>query len=330
MKYLKYLLFILLIFSFAMVSCKKDSTTGPAGGSIVGTWNVVDAVMGWLLTTNSNQTATNIFDVTGQINVIGAHTFTMNVMMIDVTTDPPSFVLLNLTDENQNAILILDGTTGEGMLITNVNGQTFFGNVTFTYNNGTLTVTQSTITDVASAATVTISGSLSFNQTNIPANTPTFLEFNFDEDDPGEGIGLSTIKFNNDGTATVTTIDEDGTEIENWTYTTDGNQLTITDEFSETMIWEYSVVGNVLTLIASDFEDYCGEYDTQADCFAETEEFFNLTPGSLTAVTMRVEIILNQATAKPGLNIRRNINLINPTKVITDYQNKIEQLKQSL
>ncbi|MCJ7802293.1 MAG: hypothetical protein MUP82_08065, partial [Candidatus Marinimicrobia bacterium] len=280
--------------------------------------------------TNSNQTATNIFDVTGQINVIGAHTFTMNFMMLDVTTDPPSFVLLNLTDENQNAILMLDGNTGEGMLITNINGQTFFGNVTFAYNNGTLTVTQSTITDVASAATVTISGSLSFNQTNIPANTSTFLEFNFDEGDPGEGIGLSTIKFNNDGTATVTTIDEDGTEIENWTYATDGNQLTITDEFNETMVWEYSVTGNTLTLAATDFEDYCGDFNTQAECFAETEEFFNLTPGSLTAVTMQVEIVLNQAAAKPGLNIGRNINLINPTKMITDYKVKIDNIKQNL
>ena len=63
MKYLKYLLTILLIVSFSMVSCKKDSTTGPTGGAIVGTWNVVDAVVGWLLTTNSIQTATNMFDV---------------------------------------------------------------------------------------------------------------------------------------------------------------------------------------------------------------------------------------------------------------------------
>ena len=41
------------------------------------------------------------------------------------------------------------------MVINNTTGQTFIGNVTFAYNNGTLTITQSTIKDVASAATIT-------------------------------------------------------------------------------------------------------------------------------------------------------------------------------
>ena len=328
MKYLKYILIIILIFSFAMVSCKKDSTTESGGGTIEGAWNVVDVVMGWLLTTNSNQTAINMFDVTGQVSVTGVQTATFDFMLMDNSTDPPSFVLGNLTDSNSNSTLVLDGATGEGMLIAN--GQMFLGDVTYNYNNGMLTITQSTLTDAATATTVTISGTLSYSQTNISANTPTFVEFIFDGDNPGEEIGLSIIKFNNDGTATVTTIDEYGTEIETWDYTTDGNQMTITDEYNDVMVFEYSIVGNVLTLVATDFDDYCGDYVTQAECLADTELFFGLTPGSLTAVSMQVEIILNQAVAKQGLDVGETYNLMNPYKAVNDFKLKVQKMRESL
>ncbi len=65
MKHIKIMISVMLILTIALVSCKKDSTTGPAGGSIVGTWNVVNVIGGWLLTTNSNQEAINMFDTSG-------------------------------------------------------------------------------------------------------------------------------------------------------------------------------------------------------------------------------------------------------------------------
>ena len=69
-------------FNLALVSCKKDSTTGPAGsGALVGTWQVVDAVVGMVFTTNSNQVATNIFDVTGQVSVAGSVNGTLDYMI---------------------------------------------------------------------------------------------------------------------------------------------------------------------------------------------------------------------------------------------------------
>ena len=219
MKYLKIFLIIILILSFSIISCKKDSTTGPGGG-LTGTWQVVDAVIGWLLTTNSNQVATNMFDVTGQVTISGAVSATLDFMIIDDSTNPPSFILGDISGSNDNITVFLDGSTGQGMVIAATAGQTFLGDVTFVYNNGNLTITQSTIQDVASAATVTISGTLSYTQTNIPANTPTFLEFVADEDGEG-GIGVSTIEFRNDGTATVTNTDEFGTDTENWTYVED-------------------------------------------------------------------------------------------------------------
>jgi len=123
-----------------------------------------------------------MFDVTGQVNISSAHTVTLDFMIIDYDTDPPSIIIMDLNaPDNQNYMILLDGGTGEGTLFAN--GQTFMGAVTFTYNNGTLTITQATLTDIASDATVAISGSLSYIVTNIPANTPTVMQFtNFDDE----------------------------------------------------------------------------------------------------------------------------------------------------
>lgn len=224
MKYLKYLLIVVLIFSFAMVSCKKDSTTGPAGGAIVGTWNVTNMIMGWLLTTSSNQVATAI-----------------------------------------------PGLTAE---------------------------------------------------TNISANTPTLVQFLFYDDD--FDFGISTIDFKNDGTGTTTTIDEDGTEIENFTYTTDGDQLTI-NESGDITVFEYSIDDNTLTIIVS--EDWCEEYDTQAECLTDTEDLFELTSGSLTAVSLQIEIILNKAVAKPGYGLKVGKDIFDPSKIFSKFKNRIENIK---
>lgn len=328
MKYIKYLLIISLIFSFAMVSCKKGSTTGPdGGGAIVGTWNVVNIVIGWLLTTNSNQVATNIFDIAGQINISGAYTVTLNSMWMDDSTNPPSFTIYSITKDNQDYTLFLDGTTGEGMLrifnLTTYNEQTFIGDVTFTYDGKTLTITQSTITDVDSDATVTISGTLSFNQTNIPANTPTLIQFS-DYFYDGDENGSTTIEFKNDGTATVTDVYEGGIYTEHWAYITDGNQLIVTDEFGETMTYEYSVTGNTMTWILTDFIDVCSDsdYAIQTKCLADVEKEVNLTAGSLTNISITQEIVFSKAAEKQGLNVGRNYNFINPTKAILDYKLK--------
>lgn len=165
------------------------------------------------------------------------------------------------------------------------------------------------------------------DQTNISANTPTFIQLiNLDGED---GFGLTSIEFRSDGTATVTEIDEDGTFTENWEYTTEGDLLTITDEFGVTDVFEYFIVGNTLTMVITDIEDYCGDYGSQAECFTETEALFELTQGSLTAVSLQLEIILNQAAAKQCLNVGRTYNLIDPTKVITDYKLKIKNIKQT-
>lgn len=229
MKYIKFLLIILLIFSFAMVSCKKDSTTGSNAEPIVGTWNVVEAVIGLLLTTSTNQVATNPFDG---------------------------------------------------------------------------------------------------DQTNVPANTPTFIKFmnlEFEDD-----FGLASIEFRSDGTATVTEIDDGGTYTENWEYTTEGDLLTVTDESGDTEVFEFFIDGNTLTMIVPDFEDYCGDYGNQADCFTETEALFELTQGSLTAVRFQLEIIFNRGAAKPGYGLKMGKDIFDPGKIFSDYKLKIDNIKKTL
>ena len=248
-------------------------------------------------------------------------------MMIDYETNPLSFIVFDIIDDDLNFMLILDGTTGEGTLMASANGQIFFGNVTFTYDGTTLTITQSTIQDVASNATVTISGLLSYNKTNIPANTPTLIQWpNFG----GEGgLGFTIIEFKSDGKAITTNVTQEGTDTENWTYTTDGDQVTVTDEDDVTITFDITIAGNNMTWTSDDIEDPCEGAATQADCFAEWEKEFNLTAGSLTNINVTVEIGFSKAIAKPGLNIGRSYDIFNPSNVIKDYKLKINKLQVS-
>jgi len=97
MKQIKLLITILLIATIALVSCKKDGSTGPgAGGDLVRIWNVIGGNFGWVITTNSNQVAINMFDVTGQINISGTHTATLDFMIVDNDTNPPSIIIMDI------------------------------------------------------------------------------------------------------------------------------------------------------------------------------------------------------------------------------------------
>lgn len=326
MKNIKMIITVFLISTIALVSCKKDSTTGPEGsGALVGTWQIVNAIVGYYLTTNSNQVAANIFDVTGQISVTGAVNSTLDFMYVDEDTNPPSF-FIGSQDENNPFTLAIDGPTGDGMFINLTTYQIFMGTVTYSFNNGSLTITQSTLQDQASTDVVNISGTLSYSMTNIPANTPTFVPFITDNTGE-EDFGFSTIEFRNDGTATVTDVDEYGTDTENWTYVTDGNQITITDEFNDTMVWEYSVSGNNMTWNSTDLITVCDVDETEAECYAAYEDFFVLAEGSLTNVSGKAELMFSKAVAKQRKNIVRIDKIINPTKMMTEYKLKLENLK---
>lgn len=295
MKSFKILLLLCLLFSFSLDSCKKNSTGSDGNNELLGVWQVTDALIGWLLTTNSNQTAVHWWDVTGIVNVSGAHSTTLDFMRVFYFDGDENIWIYNL--ESFNYELWIDVESGTVAFTDYSTNQTFLGNIIYTFDGVTLVITQTTIQDIASDATVTISGTLSFNTTQIPANTPTFLEFIIGDNGEDE-IGLSTIEFNNDGTATVTTIDEFGTDTENWTYIVDGNQITVTDEFGDSMVFEYSISGNILTLVIVDFDDVCDGYISQDECFADMEVLFSISSGSLTAASIRAEIILDKSLSR--------------------------------
>jgi len=333
MKYIKYLLIIMLISSFILVSCKKDSTTGPGGDSIVGTWTIMELVFGWVITTNSNQVASIVDDVSGQLNIIGTHTITLDFMYLDSSTDSPSFWIYNTIDNNQYSQLYIDGSTNEGTFTyydNSGNTQTFKGVIVFTFNGTTLTVTQSTLTDVDGTATITASGTLtfSFNNTNIEANTPTLIQdpsFFGDVDENGS----TTIEINNDGTLIITEVYDGETFTETWTFTTSGNQITIKiEDYFET--YEYSVSGNTMSWVANNILNICDDYETQSECFTPVERELGLASGSLTAVDEQLEIIFNKTTTKRGFKIGRKFNLINPAKEISYNMQKIKNLKKSM
>ena len=100
MKQIKLLISVLLIATIALVSCKEDVPPLPgAGGNLVGIWNVVGGNFGWVITTNSNQVATNMFDVTGDVSISGTHTATLDFMFVDNETNPPSIIIMDLDDQ---------------------------------------------------------------------------------------------------------------------------------------------------------------------------------------------------------------------------------------
>jgi len=321
MKQIKLLISVLLIVTIALVSCKKDSSTGPgAGGDLVGIWNIIGGNFGWVITTNSNQTAINMFDITGQINIDGTP-ITMDFMYLDNSGTDPSFTVMDAANKYS---FLLEGNSGTGTLINN--GELYTGIISYSFDGTTLVINESTMQHITSDVTVIISGSISYNITNIPANTPTLMQFtNFDD---GDDVGLTTIEFKSDGTVTVTDVYEGVTDTETWSYTTSGSQLTVTDEFGDTMTYDYSVTGNTMIWNATDSESWCEDSATQTECFAGFEESFNLDAGSVTNIGSLIEFVFSKAVAKPGLNIGKAYNLMNPTKVIFDYKLKIDNLKK--
>ena len=281
MKKIKLIISILLITTIALVSCKKDGSTGPgAGGDVVGTWSVNNAVIAWTLTTNSDQTVRNMWDIAGQINIDGTM-ITMNFMYLENSGTRPSFTIIDAT---KKYTLMLEGNSGTGSLMNN--GELYTGNISYSFDGTTLTINESTIQHITSDATVTISGSLSYNATNLPANTPTQIQIPEDVD-YGADFGFASIELNSNGTGTSSTVENGITETENFTYEIDGNLFIFTSQTGEEMVFEYSVTGNTMNWLVSDSGGLCDNLtsETKSDCLAGWEWSFNLDEGSLTDIS---------------------------------------------
>ncbi len=295
MKYIKYLLIILLIYSFTLVSCKK-TITEPDESTIVGKWQLVDVVGGILFTTNSNQTAINTDISTGQILVTGNITTTLNDLNMDLYEYYSVIIIRNSGDSEQNYGLFIDESTEEGTFRDYSKSQTFVGKIHYTFDGINLIVTESVLKDIDSDETVTLSGSLSFDTFDIPANTPTLLV------DPDIGMNEDTtsimgIEFKEDGTATIFTTYEDTTEAEYFSYLADDNKIAMTDQDNYTVVSDYTIAGGTLILTYPDVFDICFDKN-ESECFADFEDMFYLTSGSLTNINFIIELTFTRSLSK--------------------------------
>ena len=295
MKCLNYLLIILLVYSFTLVSCKK-SITEPDEATIVGKWQLVNVIGGILFTTNSNQTALNTDKSTGQILVTGNITTTLNDLSMDLYEYYSVIIIRNSGDGEQNYGLFIDESTEEGTFRQYDKSKTFVGNINYTFDRINLIVTESILKDIDSDESVIISGSLSFDTFDIPSNTPTLLV----DPDIGmydESTSNMVIEFNEDGTGTMSSTYDDTIEVEYFSYLADDNEIAITDKDNFTVVSDYTIAGGTLILTYSDVFDICFDKN-ESECFADYEEWYNLRSGSLTDINFIIELIFTKSLSK--------------------------------
>ena len=330
MKYLKFLLIILLIFSFAIVSCKKDSTTGPDGASaLLGSWTFVDAIMDYIFTTNSAQEAVNPDFGDGEITVTGAYNSTMSVIIVPAGYDPPLLIAMDYwSDINNYYFLMLDatGSNDYGRLSVNpYDGSDeigFDGTISYTFDGTTLIINQSVLTNQNTNTTVTISGTISIIKKNIPANSPTFITY------MPSGIFASilgatqTVEISDDGTYTMTDTFDGVPETETGTWVVNGNTvmiITMVDGKPDTTYAEFVVTGDQLTWTMT--EDECKDApEGEQNCLRDLEEAWSMDQGSLTKADFQVQIVYNKDVAKTNSKQGR----FSPSDFLNNYKTLIE------
>ena len=297
MKYSKYLLIIMLIFSFALVSCKK-TITEPKESSIVGSWQLYAAANNWVMTTTSDQLVKKPYSGDGQISSFGAYNSVFNGLLL-LSSDP--FIIAAVELEYgmfSTDAIVIDGTTGVGKVSNSNTDQTFEGIVNYTFDGTTLTITESILTNPQNAAeTVTVSGSLSFVTASVPANTQTYVQV--------PGVWMFYYHFYYNGTVTTEFFDDNSTirtryigqtpVDENGTWSVNDNILTliITDgDNTYTEIYDYNLDNNTL-MLSETFNICSGEEDSE-NCLNEYEHLFIIDIGSLTELEVEVKTIFNK------------------------------------
>ena len=297
MKYLKYLLFIMLIFSFVLVSCKK-TVTEPKESSIVGKWQISGLANKWIVTTTSDQLVKIPYSGNGQITSFGSYNSVFNGLIL-LSLDP--FVIAAVELEYGMLLtdaIVIDGVTGIGVTSNSNTDQTFEGNVNYVFNGTTLTITESILTNPQNAAeTVTVSGSLSFATENVPANTQTFIQA------PNIWMtyyysGPYTTEFLDDGSLIRSTPNVQGSADENGTWSINDNNLTVNiidGNSTSTETYNYSLDGN--TLILADTFDICSEEDDSENCLNEYEQLFGIETESLTELGVEVKSVFNRTNS---------------------------------
>lgn len=224
---------ILIILSFLLlsISCDDSPTGYPVVGTITGDWLESKAVVSLILTTNSAQTAKNFLNSTGEIAVTGDYNSKLKLMFYTNYEDDENFLLAldGVGFQSDTTIQIglnISNPAENGEMIVGVSDDSEYedeleGPVNFTFDNVTLNINNSAMQSNDTGLNVNLNGSISVDQVSIPANSPTFINFN----------ASHFYDFGN----TVTTFNEDSTF-----------QSSEDEENDPTGTWE--VVGDTLKL----------------------------------------------------------------------------------
>jgi len=314
-----------IIFTFS--ACEKEEEEGDTQhpAKLVGTWDQIDAGIDFIITTNSSQTAFDIIsEGVGGISVTGGHMAELTYMFGEVEEDSSVVVVVStsssfiLEDELSFPFLTIFGMPSYysfmGFFAVDVMEDTLTfraeqGNYTFDQSSGSLTIPSTVLYNEEKTDSVIVSGSLAYQQIDVPAHTPTTI---VSITAPAEVYGVTTVVLDEDGTFSRTTVYDDvetETSTGTWEVVGDGMMTVI-----ETYIYEGETVTDTLDItftVESGFltikfqEDAC-EDDSEwyIECLAYFENLFGLDSSSLTLTETKMILTFSKTTgnelAHPG------------------------------
>ena len=314
MRILKIILIVSLLitfFSCDVIDNLFNSEENPSGNSsIIGQWKENNAVINLILTTKSDQQATNFLNSTGEIAVTGDYSTKLQLMLYlkgDAENDPALMVInspsvAGMTDTSYTLYLDPTGADTNGELDVYVDDDSNFDdnltnpNFNSNFDEPTLTVTNSTVTSGGSGKSASLNGSITLEKVNIPANQPTTLTFNSEH---FYDFGQTVTTFNEDSSFTSSEDTGIGDSTGTWLIVGDTLKITVTQEVEDPNTAELTLVDTTLTFgyvntgnefIISQSFDVCeglpaeGTEDEMGcnDLYNTIELLFDLDEGSIT------------------------------------------------
>jgi hypothetical protein len=335
----------LLCLSVMFLSCDGDSSTDgnddnngdPSHpSSLVGLWHSISMMMSEIITTNSNQTAIDLFsEGTGALNVTGGQTASLTYMMVwndegeisgmvtnvsfielfgNETAEVkekiknPRKMLSELKTELTYPLYVLQFSIGEGAMFYAVPNASdtllYWGTgdgLTYDAANYKLTANNMALVDMENfITTIAINGQLQNKTINVPANTPTVAMTM----DATEMFDL-TLDINTDGT--YMGIYDYGLGVldtTNGTWeVTGGNNLMIVDYYTEdgdTVDTDTSYATYAFSgnnLVLTTEDDACIDDENPDDCLADIEDEVGIDEGSLVSAFEQIDLTFSKAVA---------------------------------
>ena len=339
MKYLKVFVTIISIL-IVLSSCdainnlfnSDENNTG--GSSIIGQWLESNAVISLILTTRSDQQATNFLNSTGEIAVTGDYN-TKLTLMVKIPEDEETEAMLivantmgfmGFTDTSYMLGLDPTMTNTEGALMVQVNDETGFSdNLTnpttdYSFNGLTLTVNNQTLQNSDNLTSATLNGTIAMQQVNITANTPTILSF---QSDQFYEFGQTVTTFSADSTFSSSEDSGVGDSTGTWQIVGDTLKITTTQEVEDPNTAELTLVDTTLTFgyvntgnqfIISQGFDICEGLPAQGteeeigcnDIFKIIEQLFDLDEGSISNVELTYQLFFDRIADGQAAKVSSN------------------------